>query len=215
MITAAQAEAIRAKAEEDRTEQETLDLTAYDKAVADLLADDKDKDKKKKDQMVPIGRLDDEITKRKEAERQLAEMKARDVEREKEALKAKEDWKALYEGAQAEIAALKPIAARVEGQDKTMQSLLDAQMATIPEARRVLIPESLSVSEKLDYIAKTRNLLAAPVPPDLGAGKRGGGEEKKVNLTTEEIAMAKSFGMSPEQYQAQKDALAAPAPTNK
>ncbi len=65
---------------------------------------------------------------------------------------------------------------------------------------RGLVPDELSTQQKLQWLSKNKALLVKPKPVDIGAGKQGGGAPVGVELTQEEIQIAKSFGMSPDDY---------------
>lgn len=53
---------------------------------------------------------------------------------------------------------------------------------------------------------------AKPAAPNIDAGGGGGDQDRAPSLTAEELAMAKSFGMTPAEYAAAKDPGYAPEP---
>lgn len=95
----------------------------------------------------------------KEVNDQLAAAKEREQKRAKEDDEARQ--KKLQEDGKFQdiIKELTPQAERAKALEKTLETYLDAEMKDIPEARRSLIPEGLSVEQKLEYIAKNRKLL--------------------------------------------------------
>jgi len=150
--------------------------------------------------MIPKERFDEVNARFKEAEKkaQAAEKALREAQEAR--LKEKEDYKALYEQTTSELSELKPLAEQVESYRETMAKLLDAQIADIPEELQGLIPDELSVKQKIDWIAKNKKLLLKPIAPDIGAGQRGAGSSSSVQLTQEQREVARTFGYSDEEY---------------
>jgi len=154
------------------------------------------------EQMVPYSRFKEVNDQKVAAERRAEALDKAAQEAEANRLKEQGDYKKLYETQEADLARAKAGAAKADSLETTLKTVLDAQVAEIPEARRSLIPEELTTQQKLDWIAKNRAVLLAPVPPDLGAGRFGGGRppEKHPELTPEEKEVARKFGMSEEDY---------------
>lgn len=92
------------------------------------------------DLMIPKTRFDSVNTKYKETKKEL------------------EDLNNIYkelEGKSFELAdALDKAQARNQALEKVIQTLVDAKLSKIPEEYHDLIPENLSVEEKLDWITK-------------------------------------------------------------
>ena len=150
--------------------------------------------------MIPKSRLDEEIQKRKDLEKRLGAIEKASKEAEIKRLKESEDYKKLYEQAESELATYKPKAEKVESLETLLNETLATELETIPADRRSLIPEELSVEAKLRYISRNRALLSKAAPVDLGAGERGGGAGTSVDLTPEELEVARNWGMKPEEY---------------
>ena len=154
---------------------------------------------------IPKYRFDEINEKYKEADKraQAAEKALREAQEAR--LKEKEDYKALYEQTTSKLSELEPKAQQLEAYQETLQSVLNAQIADIPEELHALIPEEMSVQQKLAWIARNRAYLMKPAGPDIGAGTRGAGGESAYKLTTEEKQAAKLFGLSDEEYVKYKD----------
>jgi hypothetical protein len=158
------------------------------------------------DLMIPKERFDsvnqklkDEVRAREAAEKALKE--AQEIR-----LKEKEDYKALYEQTTSELSELKPKAEAFESYKETMSRLLEAQIAEIPEELQELIPDELTVKQKIDWISKNKKLLLKPIAPDIGAGVRGSdGGKTAVKLTPEEQEIARTFGYTDEEYAKHKE----------
>lgn len=194
MLTKEQYDALKAKKESELTDEEKTSIAEYDVANT-----------KNSEHMIPKSRLDEEITKRKELETRLADLEKTSKEAETKRLQEQNDYKTLFENANKELATLRPKAVIADESQKTMEGLLESQVASIPEAMRSLIPERLSVSEKLDYIAKNQALLSKQPAFDINAGKNGGSGGSLPELTAEEQEVAKRFGYSQEDYAKNKE----------
>lgn len=149
---------------------------------------------------VPLSRLNEEIGKRKGLEERLALLEQASKEAEVKRLKEAEDYKRLYETAEKELAEVKPRAAIAEESEKTLRSVLEAQVAELPENMRGLIPDELTTQQKLQWLSKNKALLLKPKPVDIGAGKQGGSAPTGAELSADELELARQFGMKPEDY---------------
>jgi len=151
--------------------------------------------------MIPKSRFDEINSNYKDALKKAEAAEKALKEAQEVRLKEKEDYKALYEQTTSELSELKPKAEQFEAYKETMQALFDAQVEEIPEELRALIPDELSVKQKIDWIAKNKRLLLKPVGPDIGAGQRGAGNSgSSVELTAEQKAVADKFGYTAEEY---------------
>jgi alanyl-tRNA synthetase len=155
----------------------------------------------KDEHMIPKSRLDEEINKRKELEERLQALEKVSKEAEEERLKDEQRWKELAEKRQQEIEALKPKASVAEEQEKSLQKILKSQIEKIPEDMRVLIPESLTTLEKLEWLELAHDKLAKQPGPDIEAGRRGAGDGSSVTITPALKNAAEQFGLSKEQLQ--------------
>lgn len=158
-----------------------------------------------KELMIPKQRLDEEVQKRKDLEKRLAAQEKAGQEAETKRLKEAQDYKALYEKTAAELSDAKPKAEKLEAYETTLKETLASAIEEIPADRRGLIPDELSTEAQLRWISRNRALLAKSPTFDIGAGKKGGGAQKGVELSPEELEVARNFGMSAEDYAKYKD----------
>jgi DNA repair exonuclease SbcCD ATPase subunit len=157
--------------------------------------------------MIPKSRFDEINSNYKDALKKAEAAEKALKEAQEVRLKEKEDYKALYEQTTSELSELKPKAEQFEAYKETMQALFDAQVEEIPEELRALIPDELSVKQKIDWIAKNKRLLLKPVGPDIGAGQRGAGNSgSSVELTAEQKEVARRFGYTDDEYIKNMDA---------
>ena len=152
--------------------------------------------------MIPKTRLDEVLAREKKEKERADALELRLNALETAKLAEANDYKALYERSQLELAEVKPVAATVDEAKKVLESVLAAQVAEIPEAHRGLIPAELPVQAQLNWIAKNKTLLLKPRPFDIGAGAGNNGEAggNGSDLSEDEVAFAKSFGTKPADY---------------
>jgi hypothetical protein len=151
--------------------------------------------------LIPKSRLDEEIQKRKDLEKRLSAMEKAGHEAETKRLKEAEDYKALYEKTAAELSDAKPKAEKLEAYETTLKETLASAIEEIPADRRGLIPDELSTEAQLRWISRNRALLAKSPTFDIGAGKLGGGNNKKtVELTDDQRIFARKTGVTDEEY---------------
>jgi chromosome segregation ATPase len=111
------------------------------------------------------------------------------------------------ERAEAEIAALKKAKQKDladQGNykalyEQTLRQANDARIQSIPEHMRSLVPANYSPEELATWLDNNQAVFSRPTPPDLGAGVAGG-NGAAVKLTPQQLQVAKSFGMTAEQY---------------
>jgi len=114
-------------------------------------------------------------------------------------------YKDLAEERAQQLAKAQAKAEKVEAYQEVLSKHLTAQIEEIPEDMRSLIPSSLPVEDQLDWIAVNRAKLVKPLAQKIGAGERGGSQEKSVDLTDEERAIARKFNMTDEEYAKNKN----------
>ena len=155
--------------------------------------------------MIPKDRFDEVNAQAKEYKRQLEAKDKALKDAQKANLKEKEEYKKLYEQTEIELSKLQPIADQVESWKETMDRVLEAQIEQIPEDMRGLIPDEMTVKQKLDYIARNKARLIKPTAPSIGAGERGAGISNKRALNPQEKAVAEKFGYSEDEYRKYMD----------
>jgi hypothetical protein len=150
--------------------------------------------------MIPKTRFDEVNTERQRLAERLAQIEAEKKAETEKQLVEQSKYKELSETRGKELAAAQAEAAKVAGYEKTLTDVLAAQIAELPEDKRSLVPEELTTSQKLTWLAKNAAILKAPAAFGIGAGKQGGTEQKHFTLSDEEVTVAKAFGMTPEEY---------------
>ena len=149
-----------------------------------------------KENSVPLSRLNEVIADRNSVRKELDELKAQIAEANRKQAEMQGNYKSLYEEAA-------PKAKLADELEKTLKNVLEVQIAEIPEKLRSLVPSTLSPSQQLEWIAKNRELLTKPRGAPIGSGAGGRTPEKgedEVELSDEEKAWAKSFGVSEKDY---------------
>ena len=162
-------------------------------------------EKTEKEHMIPKSRFDEINQRLQDAEKKTKALEKSLQDTEKKRLKEQEDYKALYEGAEGELADLKPKAERLAIYEATLKETLETAIAEIPESKRSLIPSEYSVDQQLKWISQNRALLSKASAVDQGAGNRGGGESTAADLTPDELQIARDWGMKPDEYAKYKD----------
>ena len=149
---------------------------------------------------IPYARFQEVNEAKKALEARLAQLEADQKAATEKQLAEQNKYKELYEGRAADLAKAQQDAAKVSGYEETLTTVLASQIAELPEDKRGLVPDELTTSQKLAWIAKNAAILKAPAPFDIGAGRQGGGAPKTVTLTDEEKRMAQAFGYSEAEY---------------
>lgn len=146
-----------------------------------------------------------------EARASALEKAAQDAERKQ--LEEANNFKVLYEKAQAEITGLKPKAESLTEMEKTLNAVLESQVKELPEQFQDIVPDGLNVQQKLDWLSKNKGKFMKPEAFDIGAGAKGGKkpDEKAAELTEEEKVAAQSIGMTVDEYKKYKDPSATAA----
>lgn len=156
--------------------------------------------KQVEEHQIPKWRLDEVLEKNRQLSDALAAAEAeRKAEIEKR-LAEQNQWKELAEKRGAELTEAQQKASQVAEYEKTLTELLEKEIAELPQDKRGLVPAYGTTRQRLEWISTNRAIIAAPKPFDIGAGRQGGGETQKLELTPEEIQTAKAFGMTPEEY---------------
>ena len=174
------------------TTNETQDVVKEDQVSASSATKD--------EHMIPKSRFDEVSKAYKDLQAKLEQVEKERQEQLEAQLKEQGRYKELAEQRAQEIAELKPKAETIDTYEATLISVLNTQLAEIPENMRGLVPDELNTQQKLNWLSKNKALLLKPRPLDIGAGKQGGSAPETLDLTPEELETAKRFGMSPEEY---------------
>lgn len=152
------------------------------------------------DIMIPKTRFDEVNNRLKSLEKERENERKAARKAEEKRLAEQEDWKTLHEQAAQRLAEIEPKAEFAEKAEEALQNYLKAEIDTLPEQYRDIVPDDLSTIGKLNWLAKNKAKFMKASPVDLGAGKRGVEGGGDVELTAEEMATAEKFGMKPEEY---------------
>lgn len=188
MLTKTEYDLLKAKTE--LTDEEKASIAEYEKVEAD----------KNKEHMIPKARMDEVLQKNKELKDRLDAIEKAQKEAEEKRLTEANNFKELYDKTKVELEGLRPKAAVAEESEKVLQSVLESQIAEIPEHFRTLVPDGLSTNQKLQWISQNKPLLMKEKGFDIGAGKQGGGSPDVTTLTAEELDLANKAGIKPEEY---------------
>jgi len=150
--------------------------------------------------MIPKSRFDEVNDDRRKLADRLSQIEAEQKAETEKRLAEQNQYKELAEKRGEDLVKAQAEAAKVVVYEKTLVDVLSAQIEALPEDKRSLVPDELTTQQKLAWLAKNSAILKAPSAFDIGAGKQGGGEQKHFTLSPEELAVARSFGMSPEEY---------------
>jgi hypothetical protein len=194
-INATLLETIRAKAETERTDVERELLAAADEQTSGG-GDEIDWEKafqhpRFKQLVADKKKSDDELKK-------LKDQRAKETE----------DYRALYEQAQAELEAEKGKSGRADTLESALKKTLESELAGLTAEAKKLIPGKLSVEDQLEWITANRSLLARKPAQSIGAG---GGRSMQTTkpvtkeLSAEEKQIASLFGYTTEEYIKFKD----------
>ena len=153
--------------------------------------------------MIPKSRLDEVLDSNRKLKEALDQLNKDKEKREQDALREQGKFEDLYKQSQARVTELEGKVGTLEQYETTLKEIRDQQLKSIPDAFKSLVPSTLSVIDQLKWISTNQKLLAKPQPFDIGEGRRGAqGEDLPAapELTEEELRVAKSFGMSAEEY---------------
>ncbi len=162
--------------------------------------------KPEQEHMIPKSRFDEVNKKYKDLQDQINAMNKVNKDAEEARLRNEKNFEELANQKQQEIEKLKPLAAVAEELQKTAEEQLTAQIAKLPEHARSMVNDmELSTQGKLKWLAKYGDQLMKPKGPNVGAGANGGeAPDKNTELTQEEMAFAKNFGIKVEDYEKYK-----------
>ncbi len=143
---------------------------------------------------IPYDRFQEVNNAKKAAEDKLQKL----LDAEKERLDAEAVKKGDY---QAVIDSLKPKADRTDALEATLKSYLDAEIESIPEQYRDLVPDG-DVTAQLTWIkkAKAKGTFSRIPHPNSDAGASGDPKTTVIKLSDTERALARQVGMTDEQY---------------
>lgn len=191
---------IKAKKEEEDLTPEEKELLAF---AAERKPEETDPDFPKSwAEVFNHKRFKDLNKKATDAEADLARLKREKEQADEEALKKQGEWQKLAETRGKQLDELKQKADKVDAYESTLQETLKSQLSELPEQLRVLVPDEMSTQQKLAWLSKNKAVLTKPKAFEIGAGKRGGesGKEPGKKLNADQQAVARSYGMTDDEY---------------
>lgn len=156
---------------------------------------------------IPKYRFDQEIAKRKALEERLNKMENEQRAEAEKRLKEQNEWKQLYEQANAELEEAKTKVSDFDAMNSSIEEIYQNSIKDLSEEAVAMIPEQLTTQQKLQWVTAHKTKLQRKPMPNVSADGRsdnsGGGGD--YGLTPDEIAAARRFGMSLKDYALSKD----------
>lgn len=141
--------------------------------------------------MIPQSRFNQVNDRMKAAEDELAKMQQENQQTRDAKLIEQNRWQEIAESKTAELETANLKAARTDELEAIMLQTLEAQIETIPENMRSIVPSHGTPQERLAWINENAAKLALPQAPDLGGGAGSNNKpEKKIELSHGEQHLA-------------------------
>lgn len=139
----------------------------------------------------------------------LEKLEAAQREKETATLAEQNRFKELYESTAKELEGYKGYKTKAEQLEADIIAENELRLSRIPDDKKSLVPEGLPPAALSKYLTKNESLLFTeiqrPNAPRLDGGAGAGSAKNAVKLSDEEVILARSFGMSPEEYLAMKE----------
>lgn len=155
---------------------------------------------KGQEHMIPKSRFDEVNNANKELKARLDTVEKEQKEATEKRLKEQGQFKQLAEERGEKIAELEVKAKLAEDYEKALTAYIESQIAEIPDNLKSLVPKELTILQQLNWLTANKANLLKPSGLEQGAGERGGGAGKKVELTADQKKAAKALGLSEEDY---------------
>lgn len=129
------------------------------------------------------------------------------TEAEQKKLAEQGEWQKLAEQRAAELERLKVEADLGKQYQEALKATNEQRIAGIPKERQGLIPTDYDPVKLASWLDKNQHLLISkPQAPNLngGEGSTGSNMQPTVDLTPDEMLVARSMGLTAEQYAKQK-----------
>lgn len=120
---------------------------------------------------------------------------------EADRLEADKEWQKAADAYKKQVDALLPRAERTEALEQFVADMAQKRLDALPKQYRSLDPKYDDPLKTLQWLEANAATFALPALPNIGAGEQGDRTPQAVaKLTPEEVALAKQFGMTPEQF---------------
>ena len=130
-------------------------------------------DDKKQEQMVPLSRFKEVIEEKNKYKEEIDKRNKADEKKKQKELEDQGKYQELLTEKEKELELANKSKDELAQHQEALQEILDQELEKIPEEKRSLIPDELSLIAKLKYIAKNRSVLSnakdstgAPIPPN-------------------------------------------------
>lgn len=150
--------------------------------------------------MIPKSRLDEALERARKAEEMLAQVQTTAQAAEQERLKKQGEWQQIADNALKENEVLKSFRQRTEMLEGTIKAANEALIAQVPDSMKKLIPVDYPPERLQLWLNENWRMLTVPPSPNIDAGAGVGSGAKPINLTPEQLQVAKQLGVSPEAY---------------
>src|SRR5262245_18628725 len=190
------------KEKEDQVEEQDEEDTETEEKPTEDSSDASRKSGKQSEQMVPLSRLNAVINERNDAQKRHDDLEKKVKKDQEEELKKQNNFQKLYENAQGDLQRLSNAEDEVTSYKGILKEVLDSTLSELTDEAKTLVPSDLPIDKQLQWISKNRQLLMKPKAFDIGAGERGSGsgKKKKITLSPEQTQIARSFGLTDEEY---------------
>jgi alanyl-tRNA synthetase len=152
---------------------------------------------------IPYDRFKQVNDERASFEKQLKDLQEAQRKANESALAERGEYKKLYDQAQEEMKSLRQASEEAKRYRERLEADNLARIERIPEDTRSLIPEYDDPVRMGAWLTANEGLITAPskpIAPNLGGGAGGASGSNALRLTSEQLEIAKRFGMSPEDY---------------
>lgn len=113
------------------------------------------------------------------------------------------DFTAVKTQLQTEIETLKPLKERAEALEKIIRESNEERVKKVPEALRAMVPVDYPPERLQAWLNANEAQLVKQPAPNFNAGEGAGNSPALSNLTPEQKALAKRFGLKDEDLQAE------------
>ena len=134
------------------------------------------------------------------ASRRIALKQQQQAQREAEQRRLADEgkWRELAEEREAELKSLQPYRQRAEALESKITASNKRRIESIPEGYRTLVPINYTADELSDWLDANLQQLIKPTAPKLDGGVSG--KIASIDLTEDEKAIARSTGLTFEEY---------------
>lgn len=134
----------------------------------------------------------------------VRELEDQQKQREEQELAEQQKWRELAEKRERELSEYKPFKDQYESMLESTRESNQRRIEAIPENMRSLVPEYDDPARLSRWLDQNASVLSRPAPASMDATAGNGQRPKGEPLSEEEYRIAKSLGISPENYAKRK-----------